>query len=427
MRLSLWLLALTALSTGGCVFPCSNGACSSTGEPRYVTPASRFFGTERLLPQSNCDLGQCQPSPYLTCSKYLPFMDRWTSSAMAKRCADRYLLRQQIQTRTWISKHYKSGFRDAFQDVANGESGEVPAVPPPKYWNTHYRTEKGKRCVELYFDGYRTGSALAASEMTTMKTIGASYDWSIEKPKGPCAPSAASAGVGNHCGHGGACSTGQGCVMNGGCSPGGPGQPVPHSPEMPSQFGPPPPGWQTGAMPPEPPTVFSVGPQTNPQSPASGIGPASSYPPSNHYGPGPDPGFGQQPSPYQNRPSQLGVAPEPSPQQTRQFPPQTLGLPSPSVNGSNSGQFNSRQGLNLPSPALPTPGYAGPGGSFGGQTLPQNQSSFNNQSGAGSQSGGPLTPGFSGPPGGHVRPGKLGPPDEFKSEPPAWRYPAPQR
>jgi hypothetical protein len=146
-------------------------------------------------------------------------MDKWTSSAMARRCADRYLLRQQFQTRRWISKHYKTGFRDAFMDVANGESGEVPAVPPPKYWNTHYRTEKGKQCVEQYFDGYRSGSALAAAEMNTMKTIGASYDWSIEKPKQPCASSAMLAG---NCGHGGACSTGQGCALGGGYSPGNP-------------------------------------------------------------------------------------------------------------------------------------------------------------------------------------------------------------
>jgi hypothetical protein len=402
------------------VFPCGNGACSSTGEPRYVSPAARFFGTEKLLPKtilsSQCDLGQCQPSPYLTCSKYLPFMDRWTSSAMAKRCANRYLLRQQFQTRRLFSKHYKSGFRDAFMDVANGESGEVPAVPPPKYWNTHYRTEKGKQCVELYFDGYRSGSALAAAEMTTMKTIGASYDWSIEKPKGPCAPFSAYAGGGSNCGHGGACSAGQGCSLNGGGSPG-----------MPTQFGPPFSGYQSRGMPPEQPSVFSVGPQTNPLPPASSIGPANSYPPPNNYGPVPDQGFGQRQSPYQSRPSKFGVAPGASPQQPRQVSPQTIGQPSPQANGVNSGQLGSGQGLNLPTPALPTPGYASPGGTFGFQSSPQNQSSFNNQPGAGSQQGGPLTPGYSGTPGGQIRPGKLGPPDQFKSEPPAWRYPTPQR
>ncbi len=402
------------------MFPCSNGACSSTGEPRYVTPAARFFGTEKLLPQtltsSQCDLGQCQPSPYLTCSKYLPFMDRWTSSAMAKRCANRYLLRQQIQTRTWISKHYKTGFRDAFQDVANGESGEVPAVPPPKYWNTHYRTEKGKQCVESYFDGSRSGAALAAAEMTTMKTIGASYDWSIQKPRSQCAPSGACVGGGSNCGHGGACSTGQGCALNSGRSPG-----------MQAPFGPQPGGYPGGGMPPEQPSVFAVGPQTNPQPPASGIGPANPSPPSGNYGPAPDPGFGQQQRTYQSPPSQFGVGPGASAQPPRQVSPQTLGLPSPSDNGFNSGQTNSGRSLNLPSPALPRPGYASPGGSFGGQASPQNSSSFNNQSGAGSQQSGPLTPGFSGSPGGQVLPGKLGPPDQFKSEPPAWRYPAPQR
>jgi hypothetical protein len=423
------------------VFPCSNGACSSTGEPRYVSPASRFFGTERLMRPSNCDLGQCQPSPYLTCSKYLPFMDKWTSSAMAKRCADRYLLRQQIQTRTWISKHYKAGFRDAFQDIANGESGEVPPVPPPKYWNTHYRTEKGKQCVELYFDGYRSGSALASSELTTMKTIGASYDWSIQKPKSPCGPSP-NGNTGN-CGHGGACSTGQGCSISGsyspsnGYSPAGPGQAMQFAqgfPQgMPTQFGPPTAGCQNGGMPPEQPSVFAVGPQKNSQPPASGIGPANSYPnpngypDPNNYGPAPtpDPGFGYQQNPMQHSPGQFpeanpGATQHPSPAYANPVP----NLPSPSANG-----FNSRSNVNLPAPALPTPGYADSGGSFSPQESPQDQYSqpYNNQNGTGSQQGRPLTPGFSGPPQGQVKPGKLGPPDQFKSDPPAWQYRSPQR
>ena len=395
MRLSLWLLALTALSTGGCVFPCLNGACSSTGEPRYVSPTARFFGTEKLLPQtlmsSQCDLGQCQPSPYLTCSKYLPFMDRWTSSKMAKRCADRYLLRQQFQTRTWISKHYKAGFRDAFNDLANGESGEVPAVPPPKYWNTHYRTAKGKQCVELYFDGYRAGSALAAAEMTTMKTIGASYDWSIQKPKAPCASP----------------------MTNGGCAPGGQSHPMPCS----------------SGMPPQQPSVFSVGPQVSPQTPASGIGPANSWPAHNNYGvsPTPDPGFGQQFNPYQNSQNsadQNGVAPGTMPQQSPGPSYPYPDLPTPSANRPDTGQ-----NLNLPSPAMPTPGYASPGGSFNAHPSTRSQFSqpSNNQPSGSAQQNGPLTPGFSGTPRGQVTPGRLGPPDEFKSEPPAWRYPAPQR
>lgn len=404
------------------MFPCTNGACSSSGEPRFVTPTARFFGTEKLLPQtvlsSQCDLGQCQPSPYLTCSKYLPFMDKWTSSAMAKRCADRYLLRQQIRTRNWISKHYKAGFRDAFQDVANGESGEVPPVPPPKYWNTHYRTEKGKRCVEMYFDGYRTGSALAASEMTTMKTIGASYDWSIEKPKSPCGPSPN-------------CNTGNG----GGYSAGGlgqsaMGQAAPTFPQsMPPQFGattfgPPLAGCQPGRMLVEPPSVFSVGPQTNP--PASGIGPPNNYPPSNHLGPAPtlDPGFGQQPNQYPEPPSQYDTAPAAIPQHSQGYTNPVPNLPSPTASG-----FDSSRNFDLPSPALPTPGYANSGDNTGVQTAPQNQQSlpFNNQPAAGSPQNGPLTPGYSGSPQRQIKPGKLGPPDEFKSDPPAWQYRAPER
>jgi hypothetical protein len=403
MRLTLWLLASIALMTGGCVLPCSNGACSSSGEPRYVSPASRFFSTEKLIPQqSSCASGNCQPKPYFTFSKYLPLMDQWTSKSTARHCADRHLLRQQFQCRKWISKHYKAGFRDAFMDIANGESGEVPAVPPPKYWNTHYRTESGKRCVELYFDGYRAGSALAAAELTTMKTIGASYDWSIQKPKAPCAsPGACNPGVGDF-------------------APGGAGQAMPFQ----YQMGMPQAGCQScqvGSMSAQQPSVFP----TNPQPSASGIGPANTYPSPGNYGlaPIPEQNYGQQQSPYQNSPEQSG----------------------PGYFG--QGQYGPGQyqpGAGPPSqpaqeyqvPGLPAPGYAAPSGAPVSLPLPQNRPSAQNQipqpnpglSGAASQQqGGALTPGFSGNLPGQVWPGKLGPPDQFQSDPPAWQYPPPQR
>jgi len=403
------------------VSPCSNGACS-TGEPYYGTPASRFCGSKKLLPQtllnSGCGLGWCQPSPYLTCSRYLPWMDKWTSTITARRCADRYLLKQQIQCRRLLSKHYKSGFRAAFSAIANGESGEVPPVPPPKYWNTHYRTEQGKQCVELYFDGYRSGSALAASELTTMKTIGASYDWSIQNPPAPGFPSEFSSS--GSCGHGGACSIGQGCQLVGNYPPGGAG-PVMAFPT---------------AMPVEQPSVFAVGPQMSPPPmnyppPASGIGPANTYPNSHRYGPIPEPGFGQQQNPYSspNNSGQSGFAPERAPQPSQAYGNADSGLPNPPAKG-----FDSGRSLDLPSPALQnpamsTPGYATPGSTIGAQPSPQNQFPQQNdgQPGISNQRrNGVLTPGFSGTPPGQVLPGRLGPPDEFKFEPPAFRPQPPQ-
>lgn len=418
MQLSQWMLASIALVTGGCVLPCSPGACSISGEPRFISPASRFFSTEKLIPQrtvSNTPGGNCQPRPYFTFSKYLPLVDRWTSTRTARRCADRHLLRQQFQCRKWISKHYKSGFRDAFTDIANGENGEVPAVPPPKYWNTHYRTERGKRCVELYFDGYRAGAALAATELTTMKTIGASYDWSIQKPNEPCAvPGRCNNGIG---GQHASYSSGPGSSLNIGYPPGVTGQTMPFpmgQPQSDCQ------SCQTESPAPfaghsDQPSVI----QLNPTSPVPAIPSSPTNPPSGSHGAGsvPGPGFHQPQDQYQNSTGRYGIAPQ-RPQQQQQPEP-------------DPGQRS--QSL---MPGVPAPGYTSPGGTRLNLPSPQNQYSSPNSDflpnvrppGNNSQRpDGPLTPGFSGKPPGQVLPGRLGPPDSFKSDPPVWQYPQPQR
>jgi hypothetical protein len=72
-----------------------------------------------------------------------------------------------------------------------------------------------------------------------------------------------------------------------------------------------------------------------------------------------------------------------------------------------SSQFRSQQPI-VPLPNLPQPNFG--------------------QSGSGSrQRSGALTPGFSGTPPGHVQPGKLGPPDQFKSDPPVFQVSPPRR
>ena len=82
---------------------------------------------------------------------------------------------------------YKKGFRQAFVDVAHGSDGELPAVPPPVYWNAHFRSDAGQRKAECWFSGYRAGAAMAAVQLAPMKRIAASYDWTVQKPKSPFA------------------------------------------------------------------------------------------------------------------------------------------------------------------------------------------------------------------------------------------------
>lgn len=399
------------------MLPCSPGACSISGEPQFVSPAARFFSTEKLIPQRVCSTpcGNCEPTPYFTFSKYLPLVDRWTSNSTAKRCADRHLLRQQFQCRKWLSKHYKAGFRDAFTDIANGENGEVPPVPPPKYWNTHYRTERGKRCVELYFDGYRAGSAMAAAELNTMKTIGASYDWSIQKPQSPCAAT-------------GQCRTGAGgpfsgappIALNSSHPAGFPGHAMPFQTGLPQNGCQ---SCQTGSPTPFTPAPFAPiapndeQPAVIPLSPGSSRSPDTLMSPDagqGNYAPAAVPGM-ESHSPHsvhRNPTGRYGTVTQ-EPQQQPLVP-------------------DSTKRSRTPLPGLPTPGYASPDGASINLPSPQrsNLSSpsdpFPGIRSPDQRPAGPLTPGFSGNPPGQVLPGKLGPPDAFQSDPPVWQYPQPQ-
>jgi len=65
--------------------------------------------------------------------------------------------RRQLRECGSHSKDFKSGFVQAFEDLADGASGAIPAVPPEKYWTAYYRTPEGQQCAHAWFDGYRAG------------------------------------------------------------------------------------------------------------------------------------------------------------------------------------------------------------------------------------------------------------------------------
>ena len=193
-----WLAMAMLLLSSGCITPCLSGVCNSS-QPLYISPMSRFGSVEKKLPDA-CEPtgGFCKPLPYFTFGKYWPKLDEWRTTRAALKCARKNLLMQMWQTKTWIDAHYREGYAQAFIDVANGGNGELPPVPPPRYWNAHFRSPKGEWRIERWFDGYRAGAAFALVEMQPLRRITASYDWSIEKPKPPFVSSPM--GLNNSCG-----------------------------------------------------------------------------------------------------------------------------------------------------------------------------------------------------------------------------------
>jgi len=174
------------LSAGGCVYPCGSGVCNSR-ESLFHLPSTRY-NSGRVLSGGQEFLDRdCKAKPYLTFNKYRPWCDSWTTTVTARRCADWILLRQQWHMKKLMSADYKGGFRQAFVDVAHGSDGELPAVPPPVYWNTHFRNDSGQQRAECWFSGYRAGSAMAAVRLAPMKRIAASYDWTVPDHAAPFA------------------------------------------------------------------------------------------------------------------------------------------------------------------------------------------------------------------------------------------------
>ena len=181
-----WCAIAVILFAGGCVYPCGSGVCNSR-ESLFTLPATRYNGSERLSGNQQFLDRDCKAKAYLTFNKYRPWCDDWTTTVTAKRCANRILLQQQWSMKKLMSADYKGGFRQAFIDVAHGSDGELPAVPPPVYWNAHFRSDSGQRRAECWFSGYRAGAAMAAVRLAPLKRIAASYDWTVPDSPAPFA------------------------------------------------------------------------------------------------------------------------------------------------------------------------------------------------------------------------------------------------
>lgn len=178
-----WLAIAMLVFIGGCVTPCFTGACNSK-DSLYVSPMARFGAVEKRIPECG-PTKSSKPFPYFTFGKYWPFLDEWKTTTTATKAARKVLWKQMWETKQWINAHYRAGFTQAYIDVANGGNGELPPVPPPRYWNAHFRSAKGQWRAERWFDGYRAGAAMALVEMQSLRRITASYDWSIQKPQEP--------------------------------------------------------------------------------------------------------------------------------------------------------------------------------------------------------------------------------------------------
>ena len=96
--------------------------------------------------------------PWYHCGSPDGICDRHAVRKAAIRGANQSLAQQCCGP---MSRDFEFGFQQAFIDIANGGSGALPTIPPPRYWTAAYRTTWGHHKAQQWFEGYQAGASAA--------------------------------------------------------------------------------------------------------------------------------------------------------------------------------------------------------------------------------------------------------------------------
>lgn len=61
-------------------------------------------------------------------------------------------------------RDFAAGFRQGYEDVANGSDGCTPAFPPQNYWSWEYQSAEGQARSAAWFSGYPHGARAAEED-----------------------------------------------------------------------------------------------------------------------------------------------------------------------------------------------------------------------------------------------------------------------
>jgi hypothetical protein len=59
---------------------------------------------------------------------------------------------------------FAAGFRQGYEDVADGSNGCTPATPPRAYWNWEFQSGEGQARTSAWFSGYPHGARAAEED-----------------------------------------------------------------------------------------------------------------------------------------------------------------------------------------------------------------------------------------------------------------------
>ncbi|WP_417381693.1 hypothetical protein [Gimesia sp.] len=152
---------------------CAHTECEEEGicSPAYHRVKKCFFFHK----------DKCSPHPYHSLDGYQADLDKIVVKHAAKKCARESLKTISCNCKDKPSKAFRKGYQQAYIDIALGESGEVPPVPPEEYWAAHYRTPEGYLEIQEWFTGYKLGAEHALSggryDYDEIATPYSQYDW----------------------------------------------------------------------------------------------------------------------------------------------------------------------------------------------------------------------------------------------------------
>ncbi len=60
--------------------------------------------------------------------------------------------------------HFRDGFLAGYCNVCDGKGGQIPTLPPEKYWGFNYRNQEGAEKQNAWFAGFESGAESARTD-----------------------------------------------------------------------------------------------------------------------------------------------------------------------------------------------------------------------------------------------------------------------
>ena len=174
------LIIFITASCLGCASSCQTG-CNSCGRAGMLSGRlfsgfgggrlfSRFTGGCDVCGGGGCDVccpngsKACKPRKYWAPGGYNYEFDEKIMTEAARRCSSRELACLERQCGRWLGADFRCGYQQAYIDVALGSNGEIPYIPPKKYWRASERSAEGRGKAQEWFAGYQAGAQAALQQ-----------------------------------------------------------------------------------------------------------------------------------------------------------------------------------------------------------------------------------------------------------------------